>query len=144
MMTTMPCLSIRQPWAWAILCAGKDVENRSWSTKYRGPILIHAGKAFRLDDVRDDFDQMECAMMATGTELPDKLPIADLHAQTGGIVGMATVVDCVRGHASPWAIPGEWHWVLTDARPLPFHACKGRLGIFKIEYPHEIQEMSTC
>lgn len=23
-------LSIRQPWAWAILCAGKDIENRSW------------------------------------------------------------------------------------------------------------------
>lgn len=37
-----------------------------------------------------------------------------------------------------WAMPGQWHWVLADARPLPFWPCKGRLGIFKVEYPHEL------
>jgi hypothetical protein len=40
----MKALSIHQPWAWAILHAGKTVENRTWSTKYRGPLLIHASK----------------------------------------------------------------------------------------------------
>lgn len=39
---TMRCLSIRQPFSWAI-CAGlRDVENRTWSTDYRGQIAIHA------------------------------------------------------------------------------------------------------
>ena len=38
----MLALSIRQPWAWLILRAGKDVENRDWSTKVRGRVLIHA------------------------------------------------------------------------------------------------------
>ena len=33
----MKCLSIRQPWAWAIIHAGKDIENRCWPTSYRGP-----------------------------------------------------------------------------------------------------------
>src|ERR1017187_9047245 len=40
--STIRTLSIRQPWAHAILHLGKDVENRSWSTPYRGSILIHA------------------------------------------------------------------------------------------------------
>jgi ASCH domain len=44
-----PVLTVRQPWAWAIIHGGKDVENRSWRTKYRGPLLIHAGSAFEPD-----------------------------------------------------------------------------------------------
>ncbi len=39
------CLSVQQPWAWAI-CAGiKTVENRNWSTDYRGPVAIHASSS---------------------------------------------------------------------------------------------------
>jgi hypothetical protein len=38
-------LSIRQPWAWLIVTGYKDIENRSWRTNYRGPLLIHAGRA---------------------------------------------------------------------------------------------------
>lgn len=26
----MYAISVRQPWAWAVFAAGKDVENRSW------------------------------------------------------------------------------------------------------------------
>jgi hypothetical protein len=39
---SVKALTIRQPWAYAILRLGKDVENRSWRTHYRGPLLIHA------------------------------------------------------------------------------------------------------
>ena len=38
----MKALSIRQPWAWLILHGGKDIENRTWATKLRGRVLIHA------------------------------------------------------------------------------------------------------
>ncbi len=38
-------ISVRQPWAEAIIRGGKNVENRSWMTKYRGLIAIHAGMA---------------------------------------------------------------------------------------------------
>ncbi|MBL8866467.1 MAG: ASCH domain-containing protein, partial [Planctomycetia bacterium] len=41
----MLALSIHQPWAHAILHFGKSVENRTWSTSYRGPLLIHAAKS---------------------------------------------------------------------------------------------------
>lgn len=42
----MKALSIRQPWAWCIIYAGKDIENRTWATQYRGPVLIHAAKTW--------------------------------------------------------------------------------------------------
>ena len=38
-------LTVRQPWASAIICVGRDVENRTWSTSYRGLLYIRAGMA---------------------------------------------------------------------------------------------------
>ncbi|MEO9195888.1 MAG: hypothetical protein ABI445_19720, partial [Polyangia bacterium] len=32
--TTYRVLSVRGPWAWSIFCAGKDIENRSWTTPH--------------------------------------------------------------------------------------------------------------
>ena len=135
-MTTMPAITIRQPWANAILHLGKNVENRSWRTKHRGPILIHAGLSCKKNDVAD------CALVVNGLGMrrPGWLTTGAARGATGGIVGVVTIVDCVQNHPSPWAIPGQWHWVLAAARPLPFQACKGRLGIWQAEYPHEIQE----
>lgn len=41
----MRILTVRQPWAWAIIHGGKDVENRvrNIAGDYRGPIAIHVG-----------------------------------------------------------------------------------------------------
>ena len=40
----MKALSIRQPWAWLIVHGRKDIENRSWRTKFRGRFLVHAAQ----------------------------------------------------------------------------------------------------
>lgn len=47
-MSAARILTVRQPWAWAIINGGKDVENRSTNIAgdYRGPVLIHVAKAF--------------------------------------------------------------------------------------------------
>jgi hypothetical protein len=42
-------LSVRQPWAWAIIHIGKDIESRDWKSnnpnlRYRGRIALHAAK----------------------------------------------------------------------------------------------------
>ena len=42
---TIKCLSVCEPWAWAIIHGPKGIENRSWATAYRGPLLIHASKS---------------------------------------------------------------------------------------------------
>lgn len=38
-----PALSIWQPWLWAIMWAGKNIENRTWPTRYQGWVALHAG-----------------------------------------------------------------------------------------------------
>lgn len=40
----MKAITLWQPWASLLACGAKKYETRSWSTKYRGPIAIHAGK----------------------------------------------------------------------------------------------------
>jgi hypothetical protein len=42
----MKALSIRQPWAWLIVHGHKDIENRTWTTTFRGRFLVHAGRTF--------------------------------------------------------------------------------------------------
>lgn len=41
----MRCLTIQQPWAWAVF-HGKCIENRTQLWSYRGPLAIHAGQRF--------------------------------------------------------------------------------------------------
>ena len=68
----MLALSIRQPWAWAIIHAGKDVENRSENMARRAErlvgqiILIHAGKTFD----PDGFDTLESFGPGAGGQRP--------------------------------------------------------------------------
>lgn len=123
-------ISIRQPWAWLILHAGKDIENRIWPTKVRGRVFIHASKEMTKDEYR-----VAAAFLASGDPplraALDQLPAFDADAlQRGGIVGEVEIVDCVNTSASPWFV-GGWGFVLRHAKPLPFRACPGRLGFFQ-------------
>ena len=120
-MSTLPALSIRQPWAWLIVNGHKDIENRSWATEFRGRTLIHAGK---VPDKWAEQDYLSCEQNH-GIVIPRELPL-------GGIVGEADIVDCVDSHASPWFF-GPWGFVLRDRRPLPFVPLRGRLGFFNVD-----------
>ena len=40
----MKALTLYQPWATLVAIGAKKIETRSWSTPYRGPLAIHAGK----------------------------------------------------------------------------------------------------
>lgn len=40
----MKAISLWQPWATLIAIGAKQYETRSWSTDYRGPLVIHAAK----------------------------------------------------------------------------------------------------
>jgi hypothetical protein len=120
-------LSIRQPWAWAILHAGKDVENRSWRTSYRGPLLIHASK--RVEAFSPELIRYMGMRGATIEQLAEWLDLP-----TGGIVGVVDVVGCSRGvNGSCWAMSDQWHWELANPRVLPFEPMKGRLGLWEPE-----------
>ena len=124
-------LSIRQPWASLILFAGKDIENRNWSTTTRGPILIHAAKGMTK---REYIEAMAFAQFATCTLDPCRLDY--LHPDNlprGGIIGSVILADCARrgGAVSPW-FQGPYGFVLRNPKPLDFIPLKGQLGFFDV------------
>ena len=119
-------LSVRQPWAWAIIHAGKDIENRSWQAvnhglRKRGRVAIHAAKGL----TRAEYDEARAFIDGLGWCCPDP------HALwRGGIIGSVEVVDVVGESDSPWFF-GPRGLVLRDPRPCPFVPAQGALGYFR-------------
>lgn len=120
-------LSVRQPWAWAIIHGGKDIENRSWQAvnhglKMRGRIVIHAAKGMtqrEYESARHDI----CHIIGNCPR-PDELI-------RGAIIGTIDVVDVVSESDSPWFF-GPRGLVLENPNPLkPLGLCLGQLGYFK-------------
>ena len=116
----MKAISIKQPWAWLIVHGIKDVENREWPTKYRGPLLIHASKGWSQSGFDFICDRMD-----------EWVPHREYHA-FGAIVGKVDLIGCVGSYDSRWFF-GPWG--LVFARPIEFEIpipyC-GQLGIFDI------------
>jgi hypothetical protein len=113
-------LTIRQPWAHAVVHLGKDVENRSWRANYRGPVLIHAS-AHPVSNPH--------VLLAEHMAHPPSQAVLD-RLPTGCVVGVADLLDYVRDSESKWAIKGQWHWLLRNVRPIRPVPCTGRLGLW--------------
>lgn len=128
-------LSIQQPWAWLIVNGHKDVENRSWRTRFRGPVLIHAGARADRDamaDFREGYHPVTGAQTLFGLPgRPEEWIALHEGRLCGGIVGVAEIHDCVEASASAWFV-GRYGFLIRNARPLPFRPCKGALGFFQV------------
>lgn len=74
----MKVLTIRQPWASLIIHGYKKFEFRSWQTKYRGELLIHAGK--NVD--KEAYSRLK-------KYINDDMPL-------GKIIGKVELVDCIK------------------------------------------------
>lgn len=122
------CLSVRQPWPWLILHAGKDIENRTWSTNVRGKVLLHASKGLTVSEWMDAWKFARTMMLLPETVLAAR-GLSQTTIERGGIVGSVDIVDCVSQSTSPW-FQGPFGFVLANAKPLPFIPCTGRLGFF--------------
>jgi len=121
------CLSIRQPWAWLILNAGKDIENRDWRTNFRGRVLIHASKSCAKSEYENAIDFMvDCGIDRLAADLPSIDQF-----ERGGIIGSVEIVDCTDHSESPWFV-GDFGFVLRNPKPMPFMPYKGRLGFFNV------------
>ncbi|CAI1622745.1 ASCH domain [Serratia quinivorans] len=128
----MKALSIRQPWAWLIVKGYKDIENRTWRTNYRGPVLIHASAAKPSKEDMTTAANILFKLCGWSRHLPDRDSF-----YRGGIVGVATVTDCVSESTSPWFF-GPAGFQLADAQELPFRPMKGRLSFFEThQRPHK-------
>lgn len=136
----MKALTVQQPWAQVIASGDKLVENRSWSTLYRGPLAIHAGARFSTRGMRDARVGRWAAERGMTYDAVRWLP-------TGVVVATCELEDC---HPAAWCCPpwGEHeyaeadgkvrhtvhHWLLANvkllAEPVP---AKGRLGLWTVD-----------
>lgn len=121
----MMALSIRQPWAWLIVNRFKDVENRTWKTRIRGRVLVHAGLTMK----RGDYCIAKLILAQTNPEIQMPEP---KEFRRGGIVGEVDILDCVPAHGSPWFC-GPYGFVLANARARLLVPCRGQLGFFRPE-----------
>ncbi len=115
----MKALSIRQPWIWAILNAGKRIENRSkWrGCSYRGPVLLHAAKGCGRGEFDDGIESILSIVRPTPGEerLKFKATLAEMHVALRGV------------HH------GEGTW--RPAPALPFGGIVGRAQIVVVILP---------
>ena len=126
MSAQIPTLSVRQPWAWAIIHAGKDVENRSARSitlGRMGPGMIHIHAAKGMS--RDEYESAAAFMSGIGVACPQP---ADLIRSA--IIGAVTVVGIVRLHPSPWFF-GPCALVLASPIALCPIPGPGKLGYFE-------------
>lgn len=141
----MKALTVSQPWAQLIAVRAKRIETRSWTTRYRGPIAIHAGQAV------PSLDQQGPAAQAAWTvcrrpadELPRGVVVATarlVHVEATDSPQLDRVLAEFGAPTEEWLgdySPSRWAWCLDDivALPEPIPA-RGSLGLW--EWRSEIE-----
>ena len=144
----MKALTLTQPWATLVAVGAKTLETRSWGTRHRGLIAIHAAKEPPADlEALSRAEPFYTALRhhdggGGALSVGDSLP-------RGAIIAIASVTACHRSDSPTVeqllrARPrrerrfgdfssGRWVWVLDDVRqvesPLP---CRGTLGLWEV------------
>lgn len=112
----MKVISIRQPWASLIINGYKGYEFRSWRTKFRGKVLIHASNKIE-------------------KEYLERFKELNLEYPTSAILGSVEITDCV-------SVTKEFEDKLILENELVYGASKGRAGYgFKVENPIKFDEV---
>lgn len=133
----MKTITIKHPWAYLIF-NGKDIENRTWPTHFRGRVLIHVSAT----NFKNWVEKVKAIPGAW-----DKISIKQEDYKYSAIIGSVEIVDCVVNHPSIWAehkamvyskkqgneiIVPVWNWVLANpvlfAKPIT--NVKGKLSFW--------------
>lgn len=122
----VPAITVRQPWAELIARGAKTIECARFEWNYRGPLVIHAGRAAPYEDELEE---------AGITEAEQRKLVY------GGTLALVTLVDCRLPKAgdkkAAFGDPGNAPlFVLADARRLSPRAVRGHPGAFYI--PREL------
>lgn len=146
----MKALTIKQPWASLIALGEKKIETRSWRTKYRGPILIHAGKS--IEKGMFEFHFIQGVFEKHQIKGDNELPI-------GSIIAKANLVDCLEMKETErndvcyigkvilengLVLEGEelyfgdyevgrFAWILENIEPIEPIPAKGQLSLWNFE-----------
>lgn len=123
----MKAVSVRQPWAWAILAGEILYLPRARRVDYRGPLLIHVAQR---DDQHGYF-----TLLNRGLAIPKRLP-------HGGFVGRAQLLFCVTRRTA-WQhdaryITTPYAWILGSPEAFPLVPASGRLGLWDVDDQREL------
>ncbi len=133
----MKAITLHQPWAWLIAEGLKRYETRSWPTRYRGPLAIHAGK--RPVRVRELHHYIVDVLEERSHTDLSPLPF-------GAVICIVDLVDCIptdklqRGMGSlQWAFgnfaPGRFAWKLENVRKIEPVVINGARGLWEWKQP---------
>lgn len=146
----MKALTICQPYATLICLPESDprhkrVENRTWPTRHRGPLAIHAGKSLAWldhEDAADVFEVMPFGAIVGVAELVGCFGVTLARVGKGRGRKLVPVAPADALATWPWLrghrhVEGPVCWVLQNvrplARPVPW---KGRQGLWDV--PDEV------
>lgn len=156
----MKVISLLQPWASLVVMGAKQIETRSWNTKHRGQLLIHASKKLTGAQVRlgQDFNMLYGAGLGFIDDLPvgkiigsvnliETFPTERVFTGAGGIVWTANNKVMVGDELRMMNITkaeeafgdytsGRYGWLLSN--PVLFETgipIKGSLGLWEYNGP---------
>ena len=128
-MIQLKIITIKQPWATLIAAGYKKYEFRSWKTKYRGPLLIHAGKGIdsqamkRFEDLNLSYPKSKIIALV---QLEDCILIDD-------IFNSQLLNENNKVYGTDDKI-GLYAWKLSNIENVNINEdIKGRLGLWNIE-----------
>ena len=124
----MKVLSIKEPWASLIMNGTKKIETRSWKTKYRGEIYIHASLS-KAKIIKPEVYEL----------------IKDMNFKCGYIICKCNLVDCIYmtdkyvndmkiNHYEEYICRhyevGRYAWIVEDVKVIEPIEAKGKLGLW--------------
>jgi hypothetical protein len=132
----MWAISLIQPWAWAIIHAGKDIENRTWDLpqSFQGKrVMLHASKRVTRDDFEGSADMIE---ELSGVRVPS-YELVPMGALVGAVTFVGSLLPGCGPH--PWHAIDQFGWIAHEAKELPEPIpCKGSLGFWRV--PDDVAE----
>lgn len=132
----MKTISYHQPYAWMLANGYLDIDDRTWGTKHRGDLAIHASKRFSphyYDFVKNGL----------GIDIP-----APEDLEYGGIVAIVNLTHCL-SPGEPTNVRPErrahggshcFGWVVDNVRPVDFIPYRGQQGLFEVDVAQLIAE----
>ena len=120
-------LSVKQPWAELIASGKKKLEVRSWTTEYRGPLLIVASRGAEITDCRDAIER--------GWVEPANLITRGAAVCLVDVVGvLIETKPTFREQACARTRKGDYLWVLANPRRVPSRPIRGQLMLYDVDW----------
>lgn len=146
-------ISIMQPWFWVIMngkllqehgIPPKLIENRTWTTKYRGPVFLRAGsfdnEFFERGKLGSSLVWYAFSRMVGddhARKLYELMPKSKSEYLSGGVAGQCNLVDVLDWHDDgDWKAWEQYGLVLSGIEEIPFVSVKGAFKLFEIPVCH--------